>query len=290
MAGMNEIVTVLDHLPPLPATAMRLIAMVDDPAATPDDLERIVRYDEALCSLILRLGNSAQMRRGKRTFDLCECIARLGRNHILRTALQQQVYGMFMNAGRSFQLNRGALWASAVGGALMAEELARRVHGVSSNEAFLGALLRDIGKIALDQHFGESYIQRLVDEANQHLTFSEIEQATFGFDHAQIGQALATRWKLPERLASVIGRHHQPPKPPDDDSLHDVVHAADVICLWAGVGVGRDGLRHHLEEHVREKLDLRRTIIEPLMAMLWQQLNELRATIGPKSICEELIA
>lgn len=290
MAGINEIVATLDHLPALPATAMRLIAMVDDPAATPDDLERIIRHDEALCSLILRLGNSAQMRRSKRTFDLRECIARLGRNHILRTALQQQVYGVFMNAGRSFQLDRGALWASAVGGALIAEELARRAPDVSTNEAFLGALLRDIGKIALDEHFGETYAQRLMDDANQLLTFSEIERATFGFDHAQIGQALANTWKLPERLASVIGLHHQPPKPPDDDSLHDVVHAADVICLWAGVGVGQDGLRHHLEGHVREKLDLRRTTVEPLMATLWQQLNELQAAISPNPICEELSA
>ena len=51
---------------------------------------------------------------------------------------------MFASAGAAYGLQRGALWRSAVGGAITAEALARRARFDSPDLAFLCALFRDI--------------------------------------------------------------------------------------------------------------------------------------------------
>ncbi len=274
MAGLNDVLS-LDNLPALPASMARLIPLLLDPETGWADLERIVRQDEALTAAVLRTANSARYGSPGRHFDLRASMTRLGREALRRCLLEQQVSATVAGENAAFGLQRGALWRSALAGAIAAEELAARHTPAEAPLAFMCALLRDIGKLALNVRYGAGYLSIVSTHAHEGSSFVEVEHDALGFDHAQVGAALARRWRLPERVARAIETHHAPPPPgPAHDPLFDIVHAADMICRWAGLGVGVDGLEYRLAADVREALRLDRRSAEREIALTWEKLRQ----------------
>jgi putative nucleotidyltransferase with HDIG domain len=281
MASMNDILSV-DRLPAMPAAMAKLIPMLLDPKTEWDALEKVVRQDEAMTAAVLRLANSVMYGSAGKQFDLKRAMPRLGRDTLRRCVLQQQVSGFSAGDNAAFGLQRGAMWRSALGGAIVAEKLARDGGSVDPSLAFMCGLLRDIGKLALNVAFGAEYLPMVSAQAADGRSFIEAEQLALGFDHAKVGAGLARKWKLPERLVLAIQTHHAPPLPsePGHDVLFDIVHAADTICRWAGLGVGVDGLEYRLAEHVRAELKLDRRTAEREIAMVWEKLREAEESLG----------
>jgi putative nucleotidyltransferase with HDIG domain len=239
MAGVSDLLDRIDRLPALPATVMRLIPLLGDDDSSLDQLHSIVQKDEALSMAVMKVANSAAFGAPGRTFSLRESVVRLGRRRLKALVMEQQTASLFAKAGASFGLQRGALWRGSLAGAFAAEELAEGRDGAPPELAFLCALLRDVGKIVLDLQFGAGYVGRVKEELSRGLSFVEAERLAVGFDHAELGAALALRWRLPDRVADAIRFHHDPPSNPGgQDALFDVIHAADTLCLWAGLSVG----------------------------------------------------
>jgi len=281
MANLNDIIEHLDQLPALPASASRLVGLLSSGCAEIGELERVIRVDEAISAAVLRCANSVRFGRPGRVFTLRESITRLGARALLRIALAQQFGSVLQSAGSAYGLHRGSLWRGAMAGALAAEEIARH-HGVEPDLAFLCGLLRDIGKLALDQIVDPRELERAADALPEEASFLEAERILVGADHAKIGGAIARRWGLPERIARAIENHHEPAVigSRDHDPLGDVVHAADVVCLWTGLATGADGLRYPIQEHVRATCLPGRREAESLIAKMWSRLNEIEAELG----------
>jgi putative nucleotidyltransferase with HDIG domain len=284
MATLSDILGSIQQLPPLPGTVARIVSMLGSGRAEPGEIERIIRQDEAISMTVLRCANSAAYGSATRVFNLKESIVRLGTQTLTHLVLEQQVSGMFGNSGTAYGLRRGALWRGALGGALAAEHVAEVVGFDDADLCFLCGLLRDIGKLAMDVHFGEPYLAQLSRHTRPNRTFVEAERAAFGTDHAEVGAELALRWSLPRRIADAIRFHHEPPPPPKADQLFDIVHAADIVCLWAGLSIGHDGMQYKLDERVRESLHIDRRFAEQEMTHMWSQLRELETAFDDTSI------
>lgn len=281
MAGMSELLERIDRLPALPAAVARLIPLLGNDNTGVDKLLPIVEMDEALSMAVMRLANSAAFGTPGRAFSLRESVVRLGRRRLRALVMEQQTAPMFAQAGTSFGLQRGALWRGALAGAFAAESMAREVDDPAPDLYFLCALLRDVGKIVLDLQFGPSYLGRVKEELARGLSFVEAEQRAVGFDHAELGAALANKWRLPERVANAIRFHHDPPASGEKhDKLFDVVHAADTLCLWAGVAVGGDGLCYRLAEHVRLSLNMDRPSAEERIVAMCDRLRQAEEELG----------
>lgn len=280
MASMNDILS-MPRLPAMPATLARAIPILLDPASDWAALERVVRNDPALTAAILRLANSAIYGSPGKHFDLRPSMTRLGRDILRRFLLEQQVAGVVNGDNAAFGLQVGALWRSSLAGALAAEDLAKDNNFPEPALAFVAALLRDIGKLALNVRYADAYPSLIARHAKPGLSHAQAERAALGFDHAQLGAALARKWNLPERIAAAIEFHHEPPPPgTNHDTLFDIVHAADTIARWAGLGIGNDGLEYRLSEHVRQGLALDRKTAELDIALLWTQLCEAEESFG----------
>lgn len=277
---MNDIL-VIENLPAMPTTMARLMPLLLDPASEWSEIEKVVRQDEALTVAVLRLANSVRFGAPGRQFDLRSSMSRLGRETLWRRALEQQVSGVLAGAVAAMGLRRGEMWRSALGGAIAAEALAIEHRTGDASLAFTCGLLRDIGMLALDAKFGEGYFAMVTAHGHEGGSFVEAEHEALGFDHAQVGAALARRWRLPERVARAIERHHEPPPPgARHDMLFDIVHAADTISRWAGLGVGLDGMDYRLAEHVRTQLKLDRRSAEREIVLVWEKLREAEESTG----------
>ncbi len=280
MAGMNEILT-MDRLPAMPAVLARAIPLLLNPDSESAAIEKVIRQDEAMTAAVLRLANSALHGCSGKHFDLRQSMARLGRDKLRRCLFEQQVSGLVGGENAAFGLQRGAMWRSSLAGAIAAEELAHE-HGFDEPSlAFVCGLLRDIGKLALNVKFGDEYLSTISLHTDDGCSFTEAEHSALGFDHAQLGAALARKWRMPERIAAAIEWHHEPPADAQrHDMLFDIVHAADAIARWAGLGVGVDGMEYRLAEHVRTGLKLDRRSAEREIVLVWEKLREAEDSLS----------
>jgi HD-like signal output (HDOD) protein len=281
MADLNELISGLESLPTLPSTSSRLISMLGDRDVDMGEVSDIVRIDEALSLTVLRYANSAAYGTPGREFNLRESIVRLGSETLLKIVLQLQVGQVVTRSCKAFDMSREAMWRSAIGGAVAAENLARQHCEEDRDICFVAGLLRDVGKLVLDQKFGESYAESVSQHLTPTTTFVDAERQAFGTDHAEVGGALCRHWQLPERIAQAVQFHHCPPVQGEGhDTLVDVVHAADIISLWSGLGIGQDGLQYELAPHVKTALKLSRRKAEREIAAMWAAVRSVEEALG----------
>ena len=100
--------------------------------------------------------------------------------------------------------------------------------GVDHDELAVAALLHDVGKTALCMAlpgYGDEQADRERTPEQRLLT----ERQRTGVDHAVVGGMLLRRWGLPETLAQVVARHHEP----DADGLPALVRVADMVAHYS---------------------------------------------------------
>jgi putative nucleotidyltransferase with HDIG domain len=131
---------------------------------------------------------------------------------------------------------------------------------------FTGGLLHDMGKLVLDVHLKQHYqdVRARVDEGS---TFQEAEREVFGAEHAEIGARIAEHWAFPASLVDMIRWHHQPESSKEHVDACSLVHLADALAHWLGVGLGRPGLAVRFESSAVRRFglspeDLDRILIE----------------------------
>ena len=281
MADLKELFADLESLPTLPSTSSRLVSMLSKHDVDMNEVGDIVRIDESLSIAVLRYANSAAYGTPGREFNLRESIVRLGSEFLLKIVLQQQVGKVVTHSCKAFDMSREAMWRNAIGGAVAAENLAKEHCPEERDLCFVAGLLRDVGKLVLDQKYGASYAESVSNHLTPETTFDDAERLAFGTDHAEVGGALCRLWQLPERIARAVQFHHAPPAPGDDhDTLIDVVHAADIISLWSGLGIGQDGLQYELAPHVKTALSLSRRKAESQIAAMWAAVRSIEETLG----------
>jgi HD-like signal output (HDOD) protein len=280
---MNDILRHVDDLPAFPAVVARAASMLTDPDSTLADVERIVKQDEALAAAVLKRGNSARYGASGRTFNLNQSLGRIGRAAAMELVMNMKLSSFMERGGEAYGLRRRAMWQGALFGAVCAEHIARTLGKSDPGVAYLCGLMRDVGKLAIDCYCMHHRPDLLCGSTTPDKPYIDCERDALGVDHAEVGAALAERWELPSPVSDAIRFHHQPP--PFDDPRHsdlfDIVHAADILCLGTGLGVGNDGLRYRLASHVRQSILPTHHAAAEFTAASWAELVALEPALAP---------
>lgn len=288
MADVSALLDRCNRLASVPGVLVRVVAMLSAGDYEPVELEKVIRADEGIMAAVIGAANSAAFGASGKAFSLEQSIVRLGSRNLTQIALAQQAGTMLEGGGAAYGLRRVDLWKSAVGGAIAAETFARELRVCDPGMAYAAALLRDIGKLAIDTALSADALQGIDESLVECEGFEIAEHALLGVNHAELGGALADRWGLPERIANAIRLHHAPPPPgePDADPMIDVVHAADLVSMWAGLAIGDDGLGHRMAPHISQTLGLTRPRLEQAVAEVWAAVEELQAANDAQSTRE----
>lgn len=216
-------------LPSLPGVALRLLELARDPQARLETIAQVVQNDPALTVKVLRTVNSSYYGLAHPCPTISRAVGLLGLNAVKSLVLGFCLVEMARSAdGRSFDLAR--YWRRAVYGAAAARRLARASGAWDAEEAFIAALLQDVGMLAAHAALREEYAVVLDEAPEDHEELPALERARLGIDHAAIGAALGERWRLPQQITRAILDHHEPDRSP-----------ADVAALTRLVALGADG-------------------------------------------------
>ena len=197
------------NLPSPPGVALRIIELAQDPTADLGQIADIISCDPAMSVKLLRIANSPLYALRRRCDNLQQALSLLGLNSAMTLALSfSMVRGL--QGEEAHGLDYNFFWRRSVLAAAAARCLARQIkRGEASEELFLGALLQDIGILALNRIDPEIY-QYPGAFQRDHNCIVELERQRIGEDHAAIGQWLLESWQIPVPICNAVGYSHNP--------------------------------------------------------------------------------
>lgn len=229
----EEMVRAIRALPPLPAVALRVMQVAQDPKSSASDLALVVAADPGLSAHVLRVANSAAYRRARDVTSVQEALVVLGfvqaRNIAISTAITT-VYAMdALNA--LFRID--AFWRHSLAVAFRAGELARRTRRLDVPSAFTAGILHNMGRLAMFHADRAGVDQAIAEAVATGRSLEEVEREMLGYDHAELGGSLAQKWRLPLEISLAISQHHSGNG--GEPSLATAVAEADHYCVSQGI-------------------------------------------------------
>ena len=131
-----------------PASAMDVMAMVNDPYCQVQQLASAIGRDPALAGSILKLANSAMYRGGTQISDLHQAIVRLGQRQV-KLLVFTVLFQSKLVRGAPYESISALAWKHSLFTARLALQLAKSVGGVESDHAYMAGLFHNIGVLGI---------------------------------------------------------------------------------------------------------------------------------------------
>ncbi|MCC5786038.1 MAG: HDOD domain-containing protein [Phycisphaerales bacterium] len=189
-----------------PEVVSRILTLVEDPDAQINQFAEVIRTDAALTGRLLKLANSAHFsQRGGVTTIERACVL-IGLDRIRSLSLG---FYLSRSAGSPTDALARRIWGESVYRACLMEQLADHTGAAPKSEAFLVGLVMDSG-VPLMPRLVAGYAPTLAVCLSPTELY-EHERSSYECTHADVGEAIARVWNLPEVLSSPIARHHTEP-------------------------------------------------------------------------------
>ncbi|HSV74878.1 MAG TPA: HDOD domain-containing protein [Chthonomonadales bacterium] len=228
--SLDQLVASVKELPPLPATAVRLMEMTSDSTASARDIGDLIGSDVAMTTRVLRIANSAFYGMPRSVQTVRDAVLILGMRAVRSLAIAAAASDTLQMESAGYRMGQGELWKHSLHTAMLAQMVASRTGAAPGDEAFVAGLLHDVGKVVLSVYVSAQFdaIEALAELDG--IQFTQAERGVLGFDHAEVGARVADRWNLPQVLCEAVGGHHGPFDGGKDESLAVVVHLANVLA------------------------------------------------------------
>lgn len=231
-ARLDHIRVFVDKMPSLSTTVGKVLEICSRPDTAPNDLNKVISLDPVLTGQVLKLINSAYYSLVNKVTSLTRAIIMLGLNTVKNLALSTAIIRCVGQAKKSKSLPIKDFWAHSIGVGVLAKLLAAEqgVPLAEREEYFVAGLLHDLGKVP----FGDEYAEVLTKVAQVHQPLNVLENELMGLDHEEVGEMIASKWKLNAVLTDAICHHHAVEQAaPEHQGLVATVALADFyVCLF----------------------------------------------------------
>ncbi|MBS1169803.1 MAG: histidine kinase [Burkholderiaceae bacterium] len=218
------------RLPPLPQILAKLIEYCQEDDVGMDKLAELISKDAAITTKILTTASSTAYRRNNSAkLQLEQALISLGTDLIRTLAISESIFQTFSRFAGSSIADLRRFWKHSLTVAAIARDMAKAIGYPNIDEAYLGGLLHDIGRLAFLAVAPSKYAPTF------HLSDSDslcaAEQSALHITHQEAGAWLIERWKLEPCLTDSVLYHHEPiTRIETAHLLVRIIHAAHLLC------------------------------------------------------------
>ncbi len=276
----------ISHIATLPEITLKIVALVEDPKSTAQDLHKVIANDPALCTRILKVVNSSFYGLPGQIGSINRAIVMLGLNAVKNIAIAASLAKLFRGGELTPSFSAKSLWTHSVVVAATCKMLSDRMGFAVSDEAFLSGLMHDIG-IMVEMQYDRNKLIEVVQKTGADKTgvpatdMLEAEEAVFGANHQLFGAGLCAKWKFPANFSNVTGYHHRPLElPPEARTLPSIVYIGDRLAAEVAQGFRLDLLTTDISEAVLDFLKLSTDKINQLRQELPNHLKSVESMLA----------
>lgn len=232
--AVRELVKSIDELASLPGICGRITAIIEDPDSSIKELAGLISQDPGLSVKLLRIANSAFYGRPKSVETIEQALNVIGMQRLRDIVVGTAAVDTF-NGIPNDLVSMEDFWMHSIYCAIAARLMAKKIGSRTAESIFIAGLLHDIGQLVMFHTKPEESREALlltIEDINEP-DMVEAEQHIFGYDHCQIGAALAELWDLPEMLQAAVRYHHTPEEAQDHKLEVALVHIGNILAYMA---------------------------------------------------------
>jgi diguanylate cyclase (GGDEF)-like protein len=199
-------------LPSLPAVAIKIIDLANDPNADIGVACQYISLDPALSAKILKLANSPLYKSRRVATNIRQAVSILGTHTMIVVALSFTLANSLMKTPGQYAtvFNNETFWLRSIASSLACRALGEKLGLKNLDDLFLAGLLQDIGILAYSAIMPTEY-GSVYSSTSDHDLLLKTEREEFGVGHDELGYALLKQWHIPDYIAiSCVSSHGQP--------------------------------------------------------------------------------
>ncbi|OHD13172.1 MAG: phosphohydrolase [Spirochaetes bacterium GWB1_48_6] len=203
----------IDKMPPLPTSVGKIMEICQNPATSPNDLNKVISLDPVLLAKVMKLINSAYYGNTAEITSLVRAIIMLGLNTVKNLAVSTAVLATVgKETHKASILNLEGFWLHSLCVGVTAKLLSRvrKIDPKEQESYFICGLLHDMGKLPLNNKTPESLLAAFQTADQDRIPLFQAEQKALNFTHSEAGSLIMLNWKLGDDILDVALYHHNP--------------------------------------------------------------------------------
>lgn len=262
-------------MPTIPKVVQELIDSFSNEDVDIESIARKVALDQVLTAKVLRLANSSYYGLQRRIGSVDEAVVVMGLNSLRTLVVATGVTGAFAPIEG---FDRTHFWRRSLVVAAYSRWLAKRC-GLNSEMAFTAGLMHAIGEIlihlAMPQEAAE--LDRRVRAGERRI---DIERATLGFSHCEVGAELARRWCFPADMQTAILQYDNPLAHEPVHPLAALTHVSVILARVREHHEDEDALRAAWPDAVADVIGLKADLALPELPTVAEVSEGLDSFLG----------
>lgn len=224
----------VSQLASIPDIAFQISDLLDDDNSSAWDIGRLIEQDPALSTALLRIANSALYNGGIPVTAIDRAVTLVGSREVRDISFGVCTSTAFKDIPIDL-ISMEDFWRHSLSCAAAAKAIGQALSLRCKDSLFMAGLLHDIGRLVMfsqrpdDSRKALELTKERSDVHSGHID----EQKIFGFDHTDVGDALMSRWGLPDYLKHAARFHHDPDAASESQQAVDIVHIANEIATLA---------------------------------------------------------
>lgn len=189
----------------LPEAVIKIKQLIDDDAASIDDIADVINYDPAIMSQVLKISNSALYKFPNTITTVSKAIQVIGTRSIYDLVLAYGVANAFKDINPNV-VDLEKFWEQGVSCALLCKYFAEEIGLKEPEKLFVCGLLHNLGELVL--------VQLNPEKANKGASISSentplmLQKMYLGFSYADISSELLKIWGIPSDIAQIVAKVH----------------------------------------------------------------------------------
>lgn len=204
-------------LPSLPAVAIKIIELANDPDADIGAACQYISLDPVLSAKLLKTANAPLYKSRRVATNIRQAVSILGTHSVIVIALSFTLANSLMKKPASSNLpdfDNDMFWRRSITSALACRALGEKLNLNFLDDLFLAGLVQEIGILAFSSIMPEEYGEIFSSTVDHDLLLKK-ERETFGAGHDELGCALLQKWHIPDYIALACIASHNQPEPKD---------------------------------------------------------------------------
>lgn len=229
---LKQMLAGVQSLPTPPTIYSEILSELQSPEPDMEKAGEIVRRDLSLTAKLLQLVNSAFFGLPRSISDPVEAAMFLGTGTLKALVLSIQTFTQFPKPDIHL-VNQDNLWQHSWKTGVLAKRICEteRVSFDFAQDAFISALLHDIGKLLLATNFAEEYRAALKLAKESGCPCWEAELQLYQATHGEVGAYLLGLWGLAPAITKAVACHHRPEVAKQPGFTPTIaIHAANILA------------------------------------------------------------